>query len=171
MNASWKEKFQSAFPDAEVMVKAGGKSVVTTRKDSLLSILAYLKDLGFDHLTLVSCVDWIDEGEFELVYILSPYMLSNAEHGEREKQQVILKTRISRAKPEFQTVTHVFENAEPYEREIHELYGVHFEGHERLIPLLLERDYEIPPFRKDFDTREYVAEIFENIPPVQDGKA
>jgi len=33
---------------------------------------------------------------------------------------------------------------------------------------LLERVYEIPPFRKDFDTRKYVKEFFEEIPFVED---
>jgi len=37
-----------------------------------------------------------------------------------------------------------------------------------LTPLLLERNYEIPPFRKDFDTRKYVKDVFEKIPFVED---
>ena len=42
-----------------------------------------------------------------------------------------------------------------------------FEGHPRLTPLFLERDYEIPPFRKDFDTRQYVADVFGSVPTVE----
>jgi len=34
----------------------------------------------------------------------------------------------------------------------------------------LERDYKIPPFRKDFNTREYVKEVFDKIPFVEDKK-
>ncbi|GAH89124.1 unnamed protein product, partial [marine sediment metagenome] len=37
-------------------------------------------------------------------------------------------------------------------------------------PLFLERDYEIPPFRKDFDTRKYVKETFDKIPFVEEEK-
>ena len=80
----------------------------------------------------------------------------------------ILKTRISRENPQFVTSIPVYENAEPYEREIHELFGVNFEGHPRLIRLFLERDYKIPPFRRDFDTKEYVKNVFEKIPFVED---
>ena len=83
---------------------------------------------------------------------------------------IILKTRIPREKPQFKTTTGIFPNAEPYEREIHELFGIKFEGHKRLTPLLLERNYEIPPFRKDFDTRKYVENVFGNIPSVEDNK-
>ena len=70
--------------------------------------------------------------------------------------------------PLFKTVTAIFPNAEPYERELHELFGILFEGHPRLTPLFLEREYKIPPFRKDFDTRRYVEEVFDEIPSVED---
>jgi NADH-quinone oxidoreductase subunit C len=168
VNSSLKEKLESIFTDLAVTVDGDTAFLVTAKKESILSILAYLKDLGFDHLALVSCVDWIDEGEFELVYILSSYMKNNEIYTGEEELHVILKARISREKPEFQTVTHIFENAEPYERELHELYGIGFQGHKRLVPLFLEREYKIPPFRKDFDTRKYVEKVFGSMPPVQE---
>lgn len=166
-----KEKLQKAFPHAVITGTSDIDYRVTANKESMLSLLAYVKDAGFDHLALISCVDWMDEGEFELVYILSPYMKDNERISGDEKVTLILKTRIARDNAAFQTVTHIFENAEPYEREIHELFGVYFEGHKRLIPLFLEREYAIPPFRKDFDTRQYVKEVFDTIPTVQDTEA
>jgi NADH-quinone oxidoreductase subunit C len=171
VNEGLKEKLEKAFPHAAITSMRDTDYVVTADKESVLSLLAYVKDAGFDHLTLISCVDWMDEGEFELVYILSPYMKDNEQISGNEKVNLILKTRIARDNSAFQTVTHIFENAEPYERELHELFGVHFEGHKRLIPLFLERAYDIPPFRKDFDTRQYVKEVFDNIPAIQDIKA
>jgi len=111
-------------------------------------------------LALISCVDWIEENQFELVYILTPYMQSNEEYTNREKVHLIVKTRISRENPQFETVIGIFLNAEPCEREIHELFGIIFEGHKRLTPLFLDRWKEIPPFRKDFDTRKYVKFFF-----------
>jgi len=44
------------------------------------------------------------------------------------------------------------------------------EGHPRLTPLLLERDYEIPPFRKDFDTQKYVDNTYGKIPSIKERK-
>jgi NADH-quinone oxidoreductase subunit C len=81
---------------------------------------------------------------------------------------VIIKTRISRENPEFETVIQVFQNAETYERELHELYGIRFKNHPRLVPLFLDREYSIPPFRKDFDTRGYVKEVFDQVPFVDE---
>jgi len=118
----------------------------------------------------LSCVDWIEENEFELIYILSAYMENDQEYNEKEKKTILVKTRIARERSEFITVINIFENAEPYERELHELFGINFEGHPRLTPLLLERDYEIAPFRKDFDTRKYVKEVFDKIPTIEERK-
>ncbi|MBE9547452.1 MAG: NADH-quinone oxidoreductase subunit C [Proteobacteria bacterium] len=168
MNQLLKEKLESTFSDIEVTISEDDRLIITAPKDAVLSILSLLKAKGYEHLALISCVDWIEEKEFELVYILSAYMQKEDEYTDKEKTNITLKTRISRENPEFITVIHVFENAEPYERELHELFGINFEGHPRLTPLLLEREYKIPPFRKDFDTREYVKEVFDEIPFVED---
>lgn len=168
MNKSLKEKLESTFSDIEVTIPEDDRMVITARKDAVLSILSVLKSEGYEHLGLVSCVDWIEEKEFELVYILSAYMQVDNEHSDKEKINITLKTRISRENPQFITVIPIFENAEPYERELHELFGINFEGHPRLTPLLLEREYKIPPFRKDFNTREYVKEVFDSVPVVEE---
>lgn len=170
MSTSLKDKLQSTFGDIEIAAPEDDRMVLIARKDAILSILSFLKSEGYEHLGLVSCVDWIEEKEFELVYILSAYIPESGEHSDKEKKNIILKTRISRENPQFITVIPIFENAEPYERELHELFGIHFKGHPRLTPLLLEREYTLPPFRKDFDTRQYVKEVFDRIPPVEDQK-
>ncbi len=168
MNNSLKKNLESAFKEIRVGIPEKDRLIITASREVVSSILMFLKEKGYEHLGLVSCVDWIEEKEFELVYILSAYMQEDDEYTDREKINIILKTRIPRDNPDFFTVIPIFKNAEPYERELHELYGIHFEGHPRQIPLLLERDYKIPPFRKDFDTREYVEEVFDNIPLIED---
>ena len=174
------------FKDVQIDIPQDNKAKITVEKEEVLSVLRFFKDRGFDYLVMISCVDWIEEGEFELVYIISSYLQGKNEYSRaeskgtasqpspkaegtgREKTNIILKTRISREDPQFVTSIPVFENAEPYEREIHELFGVNFEGHPRLTRLFLERDYKIPPFRKDFDTKEYVKNVFDKIPFVED---
>ena len=167
MNESIKEQLESTFKPVVVTIPEDTRIVVNVKKDQVLAVLRFLKDRRFDHLALVSCVDWIEEKEFELVYILTRYTQGNEEHPNQERSHLILKTRISRQNPQLETITGIFSNAEPYEREIHELFGVKFEGHQRLTPLFLERDYEIPPFRKDFDTRKYVKDVFDKIPSIE----
>jgi NADH-quinone oxidoreductase subunit C len=165
-----KQKLLSDFNDIQVNIPEDNRMIVNTKKESLLSLLSYLKNMGFNHFAMLSCVDWIDENEFELIYILSAYPENDEQYQDIEKKNIILKTRISREKAKFITIIDIFENAEPYEREIHEMFGIHFEGHPRLTPLMLERDYKIPPFRKDFDTNKYVENTFGKVPSIKERK-
>ena len=170
MDEHIKEQLESTFKSVVVNVAEDTRIIVNVKKDHVLAVLRFLKDRKFDHLALISCVDWIEEKEFELVYILTGYMQNGENDASWKSLHLIVKTMIPRQEPLFETVTGIFSNAEPYEREIHELFGIKFEGHPRLIPLFLERKYEIPPFRKDFDTRKYVEKTFGNIPSVENDK-
>ncbi len=156
-----KKELETTFKSVSVNISEENRMIINVKKEQALTVLRFLKDKEYDYLTLISCVDWIEGKEFELIYILSAYM---------RKENITLKTRIPREKPEFKTIIPIFKNAEPYERELHELFGIKFEGHPRLTRLFLEREYKIPPFRKDFDTREYVKEFFDKIPPIEDKK-
>jgi len=167
MIPSLQKSLESTFKDVQVTAPEDSRMSVFVPKDSVPVVLGYLKDNGLDHLALVSCVDWIEEGKLEVVYILSCYMRNNTEYTSEQRVHVSLRTKVPRDNPELRSVIDIFENVEPYEREIHELFGVHFHGHPRLIPLFLEGHYEIPPFRKDFDTRKYAEDTFGSIPSVE----
>jgi NADH-quinone oxidoreductase subunit C len=162
------EELRLTFADIRVNEDDGGMIKIHAKKGQVKTILRYLKGNGYDHLALVSCVDWINKKEFELIYILTSYLNDGKSY--QEKGDVYLKIRLTRNNPEVETIIGVFDNAEPYEREIHELFGINFIGHPRLIPLFLEREYDVPPFRKDFDTRKYVEDFFNSIPVIPEEK-
>jgi len=163
MSATLAGRLEAVFKDIRTGADGDARLTVAATPESVLPVLVFLKDSGYGYLQLVSCVDWIERGEMEVVYVLSAYPGGPVE---TEFESIVLKTRVPRDTPSLDTAIDVFPVAEPYEREIHELFGVHFEGHPRLVPLFLEREYEIPPFRKDFDTREYVEDVFGAVPPV-----
>jgi len=168
MNESVKDKISSIFGDIKIDSSKSDITALSCPPDTVLSVLSFLKNRGYGHLGLISCADWPRENKLELVYVISSYMLDDEEHsGETERENILVKTRINRDDPVFLSSIPVFKNAEPYEREIHELFGIDFEGHPRLRPLFLEREYDIPPFRKDFDTREYVKDVFDSVPFVE----
>ena len=125
---------------------------VTLNNDQLVSGLNYLKSHSYSHLATISCVDWIDDNEFELVYHLFSY---------EDYINISVKTRIDRDKATFVTLKEIWPVAEFYERDIHDFFGVEFEGNDNLEELILENWNEIPPMRKDFDTREFVNEEYE----------
>jgi NADH-quinone oxidoreductase subunit C len=143
---------KSKFPDSLLNVVSEDKRIsLVVKKEDFYQILSQLKDKGFNHLSDVTAVDYIDEQEFELIYHLWS-------HG--EKIRAIVKIRIPRESPKVKSVTPLWTGGQMHEREIHELFGVKFEGNPNLSELFLEDWEEIPPFRKDFDTRKYVKEKY-----------
>ena len=111
-----------------------------------------LRDLGYDYLAAISGVDWPDRGVIELVYHLWSL---------REKSFVHLKVEVPRDQPQLPSACHIWGgSAAVNEREVHEMFGVEFQGNPDLSPLFLEDWEGPPPFRKDFDWRAYVREKY-----------
>ncbi len=127
--------------------------IIETDKESLHAVLSYLKDNeSFRHLALLSCVDWIEDNKFQLSYILWSY---------QRRENLIVKIFIERDAPEFKTIMNLFPQAEVYEREIRELYGVNFEGNPTQDEEFVLEDWEeLPPMRRDFDTLKYSSKMY-----------
>jgi NADH-quinone oxidoreductase subunit C len=89
----------------------------------------------------VTGVDWIKEGQYEVVY--DYYHPLHA-------WRVAVGTRITRDNPEIATISAVFPGANWHERETHDFFGIRFLGHPNLEPLLLPEDADFHPLRKDF---------------------
>lgn len=116
-------------------------------KDMTHTVLDYLKVSGFRQLSLLTCIDWPDENVFQLVYIV--FNWDTGIH-------ILLRTKVDRDKPQFRTITNIYPGAQYYERDVHEFFGVEFEGNEMSYkPLFLELWDDIPPMRKDFDPLAY----------------
>ena len=120
-------------------------------KLNYLIVAKYLKDHGFDRLLTVSAVDWIEQEKFEVYFIV---------HKLRGNLYVKVTTEIPRNNPVIPSLSELWPNAAVHERETWELFGISFEGNKFLKPLFLENHFEIPPFRKDFDWREYVRKAY-----------
>ncbi len=155
-------EIQNTFHTAEVNIKRNKRIEVKLRNDLIPPFLSYAKNyLTFNHLAHFSCVDWIEQNEFELVYIIYSY----------EKGVIVLaKTRIDREKAEFVTTRHLWYQAETYERELHEMFGINFKGNDRLNEFILEDWEGIPPYRRDFDTVKYATDNFYTRPGREDAK-
>ena len=145
-------QLNAKFPDALSNVAAGDRHVIfaVEQKESY-PVLGELKSIGFDHLSDVTAVDYIDQQEFELIYHLRSH---------QQRIRALMKVRIPRQSPVASSVTALWGGAQMHEREIHELFGIDFLGNPDLSELFLEDWEEIPPFRKDFDTRKYVKEEY-----------
>lgn len=65
-------------------------------------------------------------------------------------RRLLVRTTVSHATPVLASAVSVYAGARWHERETHEMFGVHFEGHPGLDPLLLPEGFEGHPLRKDF---------------------
>ena len=81
------------------------------------------------------------EPRFEIVYHL---------HAFASNQRLRLKCRAGGEKPEIGSVTGVWRNANWYEREVFDLFGVEFRGHPDLARILMPADWSGHPLRKDY---------------------
>ncbi|GLW08773.1 hypothetical protein Misp01_39030 [Microtetraspora sp. NBRC 13810] len=70
---------------------------------------------------------------------------------------LLARTRVLRADPRLPSATGVYRGADWHERETFEMFGVVFEGHPHLVPLLLPDGFEGHPLRKDFVLAARVA--------------
>lgn len=96
-------------------------------------------DGGLDYLASLTAVDLKEE--FELVAHF--LCLSDG-------RRVALKCRLHRDSPSVPTLSQIWEAADWLERETAEMFGIGFEGHPNLVPLLLPEEWEGHPLRKDY---------------------
>ncbi len=145
------------FPDAQEIRK--GRIRIEVERDKVDEIVKKLKENGYDHFVMLSCIDWINDGQFELVYHMWSY---------EYREHVMISTRIPREGGSMVTLREVFPQIETYEREIHEMFGVNFIGNPRLGEFILEGWPHMPPMRKDFDTEKFVKDLYYKIPEVKE---
>jgi len=109
------QKIKATF-QLEAEQKRDNQIRVDVDKNLVSSVLLYLKNqLGFIHLNHMSCVDWIEDNQFELVYII---------WNPQTKLTVMVHTRIDRENPEMENIDTIWDQAHTYEREMREMYGI-----------------------------------------------
>ncbi len=99
-------------------------------------------DQGEFFIESITGVDWIKEGQIEIIYDFSRYDFDTC--------RVVIRTRIDRTNPVVPTLTEIYAGANWHERETHDFFGIKFDGHPHLIPLLLPEDADFHPLLKDF---------------------
>ncbi len=120
---------------------------ITVESQRISEICRVLKQdprTSFKTLLCLAAVDYKES--IQLLYILL-----SVEH----EQTLAIKTDLDYKDPTIASVTTVWAAADWYEREAHDLFGVNFEGHPDLSPLLLYEGFEGFPGRKDFPFHEY----------------
>ena len=121
--------------------------VVTVKSEDIPAICRIAKSdprLDFDYLRCLSVVDYIER--LEVVYHLFSLRL---------RHKMVVKTSLPAEEAYVASVASVWRAANWFERESHDLFGVVFQGHPDLAPLLLYEGFEGYPGRKSFPFHDY----------------
>jgi NADH-quinone oxidoreductase subunit C len=97
--------------------------------------------LNFNYLFCLTCVDW-------KTHLTMVYHFTSTDH----RQPLVIKVQLDRARPEIETVSHIWRTADFNEREVYEMFGVNFLNHPDLRLLILPDGWEGKnPMRKDYE--------------------
>lgn len=118
-----------------------GQLTVDVPAASWVDALAFARDeLGCTYFDWLTAVDQLADGFAVVAHLWSV----------EQRHHVLVRTRVPREAPRLGTITTVFRGANWHERETYEMFGVIFEGHPNLVPLLLPEGFEGHPLRKEF---------------------
>jgi len=149
----WLDKLLSDIENVKVKRKSSRRIRIDVESDALPALLELLQGhASYVHLSAISCVDWVDAGEFELVYHVWSY---------ETRSLVSAHTRIPREPGIYLSIYDLYEPAGFFERDIHEMFGVYFEGSPDMEKFILTEWNGPPPMRKEFDSEAFVNQTFE----------
>lgn len=124
-------------------------------KENAVKVLKYLKDEIEDPFKMLYDLTAIDERartnknnfpetDFTVVY----HLLSFARNSD-----IRIKVPLKGEYPSLSSVTHLWENANWYEREVYDMFGVKFNGHPDLRRILMPPTWNGHPLRKEHPAR------------------
>ena len=145
-----KQKFSDNILDMTVQF---GDDIIHIKKEALQDIVIFLKEDPYDFTMLLdlTCVDYLGEEErYEMVYHLFSFSLN---------LRLRFKARLQQNDCKIDSLTHIFKNANWLEREVFDMFGIHFDGHPYLRRLFMYDGFEGHPLRKDYPLRKQQPKI------------
>jgi NADH-quinone oxidoreductase subunit C len=121
-----------------------GQISLTVKPDQIVQVCeALLVDFDFEMLSAQTAVDYWPEQDprFHIIYQLQSL---------KNNHRLELRVPASGNRPTIPTIEGVYPNANWHEREIWDMFGIHFEGHTDLRRILMPADWEGHPLRKDY---------------------
>jgi len=147
------ERLQALFAVTDFKQQRTDLAFVHIPKEHAELLIRHLRDHeGFTHLVFLTAVDHIEDGIFRLIYMLHDYETKNT---------LRVRVDLSREQPVMTSIHELWEQAGLYQRELKEMFGIDFPGSPGVDEdFLLEGWDEIPPMRREFDTRAYAEKTF-----------
>lgn len=132
------DALKERIPGAEPWVSRDGIESVSVPRDEWRVAAQWMQEHGFPRFIDLTCVDEPENPERFEVHLLVYSM--------DDKRWARLVTRTDE---EIASVVPVYRGAHNYEREVFDLFGVHFEGHPKLTRLMLPEGWQGHPLQRD----------------------
>ncbi len=136
------------FATDDIIVKREDLYKVSVVRERVFELIHFIgNNYDYKVLNAIACTDWIEDGHFALTYIITTI---------DRKSTFMVQTMINREEAHINSLVKEFAQAEIFERDLAEMYGIDFIGNENLKELSLENWVHTPPLRREFDTLEFV---------------
>ncbi len=137
------ERIRDEFGDSLISAHQLDQDTVVISRGAILELARFLKEqLGFEVLMDLTAVDYFKRRpRFEVVY----HFLAM-----RGRKRLRVKVPVGGMEPKVDSLTPLWPNANWFEREVFDMFGIRFEGHPDLRRLLLYPEFEGHPLRKDY---------------------
>lgn len=125
-----------------------GDETLVIERDFLLELVEFLKNKPYEYTMLLdlTCVDYLgQEPRFEMVYHLFSLPAN---------RRLRIKVRLKENDLAIDSLASLWKNANWLEREVFDLFGVHFRGHPDLKRIFMYDGFEGFPLRKDYPLRK-----------------
>jgi NADH-quinone oxidoreductase subunit C len=133
-----------AFTDARFDF---GELTLTVASTEICGACAAVQKAGYNFFEDMTAVDWFPASpRFQLSY----HILSHA-----LKERIRLRAMVDEPDLAIDSITPVWPGANFYEREVFDLFGIHFAGHPDLRRIMLPDDWKGHPLRKDYPVEGY----------------
>jgi len=124
-----------------------GELTLTVARENIVSAAEALRRAGFTFFEDVTAVDWYpSEPRFQISYSFLSFSL---------KRRVRVVVRLAGEDAVLDSLTPNWPAANFYEREVFDLFGVHFSGHPYLRRIMMPEDWQGHPLRKDYPVEGY----------------
>ncbi|MBF0456037.1 MAG: NADH-quinone oxidoreductase subunit C [Magnetococcales bacterium] len=151
------KKTKQLFPLGDLTEQRHDLVFVSIPHPFLSSLLRHLRDKeGFSHLVLLTAVDWLERGEFQLTYLLC---------NRSKAWDMGVRVVLPREGATMESIHTLWPTAATYQRELKEMFGIDFPGSPGVNDdFILEGWDDIPPYRRDFDTLKFAEARFTQRP-------
>lgn len=150
---NWISYLSEILPSSECEIRVEKELKIRVKEDLLLLIF-FLKNhtyCGMKFLNDETCVDYLENKDrFQICFFLTSFYL---------KEKVMILSCVNEKKTliyEHLSLTSYFSSSNWLEREIWDLFGIIFVGHNELRRILTDYGFEGYPLRKDFPVIGYL---------------